>query len=140
MIYQDYEKAYDQYIKAQEWFEQALQEQERLITRTLPRAIRYDKQQAQRSDDVNPLDDYVIEKEEKRIDKKIARSRKLLEARLKILEMKEKDLRKSQHHLDKIYVLYHLEGHTPSQVANALNYSMAQVYRYINKLKKDEKK
>jgi hypothetical protein len=140
MKFLEYEKAYVKYLKAQEWFESALQEQEKLITQTTLRAIRYDKPVVQSTPDGNVMDEYVIKKEEKRIDKKIARTRKLLEDRLNFLRIKEADLRNSNDHIDKIYVLWRLEGQAPREIAKSLNYSVAQVYRTISTIKKDATK
>lgn len=135
MTFLEYERAKIKYYEAQEWFEQALSEQERLMTKTMPSAIRYDKANVKSSPNGNVLDDYVIAKEEKRIDKKISRMRKLLEDREKILSLKENELRKSHDNMDMIYLYWKIDGFSPNEIAKALNYSKSQVYRMIGNIK-----
>ena len=65
-LYLEYERIKNKYAAVQEQFAQALMEKERLFTRTLPSAIRYDKDKVQNSVDDNPLEDFVISAEEKK--------------------------------------------------------------------------
>ena len=135
MLFLEYERAKIKYYKAQMWFEEALSEQERLLTKTMPSAITYGKPNVQSSPNGNVLDDYVIAKEEKRIDKKISRMRKLMDDREKILKAKEQELRKSHDKLDLVYLNYWIDGLSPEGIAKALNYSKSQVYRMIGNIK-----
>lgn len=135
MIYLEYERLKEKYYLAQRWFDQALTEQERLITKTMPSAISYDKDSVQSSPSSNMLDDYVIEMEEKRVKEKIERMRLLVDSRESLLNSKEKELRKSHDKFDKIYVNHFIDGLSPKSIAKALNYSISQVYRMIEAIK-----
>lgn len=135
MIFLEYERAKIKYYTAQMWFEEALSEQERLITKTMPSAITYNKPNVKSSPKGNALDDYVIAKEEKRIDRKISRMRKLMDDREKILKVKEQELRKSHDKLDLVYLNWRIDGLSPEEIAKALNYSKSQVYRMIGNIK-----
>lgn len=135
MVFLDYEREKIKYYKAQEWFDEALNEQERLITRTMPSAIRYNKPVVQSSPDGNVMDDYVIAMEEKRIKRKIAHRRQLLEDRERLLSIKEKELRKSHDKIDIVYVNWKIDGQSPEQISEALHYSKSQVYRMIGGIK-----
>lgn len=135
MLFLDYERAKIKYYKAQMWFEEALSEQERLLTKTMPSAISYNKPNVKSSPNGNVLDDYVIAKEEKRIDKKISRMRKLMDDREKILTVKEMELRKSHDKMDLVYVKWKIDGQSPEEISEALHYSKSQVYRMIGGIK-----
>lgn len=135
MVFLDYEREKIKYYKAQEWFDEALNEQERLITRTMPSAIRYNKPVVQSSPDGNVMDDYVIAMEEKRIKRKIAHRRQLLEDRERLLSIKEKELRKSHDKMDIVYVNWKIDGHSPEEISEGLHYSKSQVYRMIGGIK-----
>ena len=135
MLFLDYERAKIKYYKAQMWFEEALSEQERLLTKTMPSAISYNKPNVKSSPNGNVLDDYVIAKEEKRIDKKISRMRKLMDDREKILKVKEQELRKSHDKMDLVYVKLKIDGQSPEEISEALHYSKSQVYRMIGGIK-----
>lgn len=135
MLFLEYERAKIKYYKAQMWFENALSEQERLITKTMPSAITYNKPNVKSSPKGNALDDYVIAKEEKRIDKKISRMRKLMDDREKILKVKEQELRKSHDKMDLVYTKWKIDGQSPEEISEVLHYSKSQVYRMIGGIK-----
>lgn len=135
MIFLDYERAKIKYYKAQSWFDDALTEKERLMTKTMPSAIRYDKANVKSTPNGNVLDDYVISMEEKKINKKIASRRHLLEDRERLLSLKEKELRKSHDKMDIVYVNWKIDGLSPEEISEALHYSKSQVYRMIGGIK-----
>lgn len=136
MQFLDYERAKNSYFKAQQWFEAALAEQERIITRTMPSAVNYSKPLVQNGSSANPLDEYVISKEEKKIEKRISKMRKLLDDRKTFLEIKERDVRASLDNLDKVYVMWRLDGMALNDIATSLKYSRSQVYRMTDTIKK----
>ena len=135
MVFLEYEREKRKFEKAQEWFDEALNEQERLITKTMPSAIRYNKPNVQSSQDGSVLDDYLIAMEEKKVKRKIANRRKLLEDRERLLTIKEKELRKSHDKMDVIYVHWNLDGQSPESISESLHYSKSQVYRVIGGIK-----
>ena len=119
-LYLEYERIKNKYAAVQEQFAQALMEKERLFTRTLPSAIRYDKDKVQNSVDDNPLEDFVISAEEKELDGKISRFRTLLDDWRVLLEVKEAELRKSKDIFNIIYVMRYIDGY-PDEIKALLN-------------------
>ena len=136
MIYLDYVKYKASFEMLQERFNEILTEKERLFTKTQPNAIRYDKEQIQCSVDGNILEDYVISMDEKRIDEQLNRLRIILLDREKLLEIKEKELRKSHCSDDRVYLLRYIDGLSINKIATAMCYSKRQVYRVLNKIDK----
>lgn len=137
MVFLEYERAKNKYSKAQMWLDDALTEQERLLTKTMPNAIRYDRVNVKSSPNGNVLDDYVIAKQEKKIDNKIFRMRQLLSDREKLLKLKEKELRVSKDKLDQIYCMRFVDNKRTYLIAKTLNYSESQIYRILDKIQKE---
>ena len=134
MIYPEYESCKIKVSELQNQFDKLLTEKERIFSKALPNAIRYDKENVQTSGGVNALEEYVIELDEKQIDEKLNQIRTLLEDRIKLLEMKEKELFKSQELHDKIYRMRFVEGCGIKKISKILNYSKAHVYRIIDEI------
>lgn len=132
----EYERCKAMYGKLQKAFERALLEKERLFTRTLPSAIRYDKDKVQSTVDVNPLEDFVINCEDKELEERIARYRQHLKDWGMLLDIKETELRQSRILLDRVYVCRYLEGLSIKRMCGILNYSRPQVYRKLSQLNK----
>ena len=140
MIYPEYESCKAKVSELQNQFDRLLTEKERIFTKALPNAIRYDKEHVQTSGGSNPLEEYVISLDEKQIDEKLNQIRILLDDRNRLLEMKEKELFKSQDLHDKVYRMRFIEGCGIKKIARILNYSKAHVYRILDEIKKHETK
>ena len=136
MIYLDYEEYRAKYLMLQGIFNRVLLEKEELFSKALPSAIRYDKDPVQHQSDSNAFEDYAISLEEKKIDVRLKRLRELLDDREKLLEMKEKELLKSQDINDKIYRFRYIDGYSINKISRSLNYSRSQVYRILNEISK----
>jgi hypothetical protein len=136
MVYLEYERYKARFYAAQKMFEDALLEKERLFTKTQPNAITYDRDPVQTSPNPNILDDYVIALETERIDERLEPYRVLLKDRECLLDLKERELRKSPDRYDKIYVCKYLDGMSTNRITKALNYSRAQVYRILKQISK----
>lgn len=136
MIYIEYEQYRCKYLDLQEQFNHFLTEKERILTKTLPNAIRYDKDKTSSSLDGNPLEDYVIELEESKVDESLDRIRQLLEDRERLLHLKEKELRMSQDAYDRIYRMKYLDCMGINKIAKIMHYSRSQVYRILENIKK----
>ena len=136
MIYIEYEQYRCKYLDLQEQFNHFLTEKERILTKTLPNAIRYDKDKTSSSLDGNPLEDYVIELEESKVDESLDRIRQLLEDRERLLQLKEKELRMSQDVYDRIYRMKYLDCMGTNKIAKIMHYSRSQVYRILENIKK----
>lgn len=136
MIYIEYEQYRCKYLDLQEQFNHFLTEKERILTKTLPNAIRYDKDKTSSSLDGNPLEDYVIELEESKVDESLDRIRQLLEDRERLLQLKERELRMSQDVYDRIYRMKYLDCMGINKIAKIMHYSRSQVYRILENIKK----
>lgn len=133
-IYLEYERIKTKYTALQEQFARILLEKERLYTKTLPSAIRYDKEKVMSTIDGNPLEEFVINVEDKALDEKIARFRELLTDWAVLLETKERELRRSKDIFNKIYVLKYLDNYSVSRIAKILHYDRTQIYRKLKQM------
>ena len=136
MTYLEYERFKVKYNDLQERFALILMEKERLFTKVLPSAIRYDKDRVQSSIDGNPLENYVISLDEENIDEKLTQLRESLKDWEMLLKMKEKELRASHAIPDKIYVYRYIDGYGINKIAKTISYSKSQVYRILNQIDK----
>ena len=136
MVYLEYETLKAKYRRVQEAYDNVLTEHERLFTRTLPKAITYDKDTVQSSPSADMLANYVISEEEKGIDDKLKSLKRLLKERRRLLMAKEEELRMSKNKSDIIYTLKYLDGFGVHKIANTLHYSVSQVYRTLEKIEK----
>ena len=137
-VYIDYEIYKCKYLEIQAKYNEILTEKENLFTKTQPNAIRYDKLQIEGGKLVgNGFDEYLIAKEEDKIDERLTEARQLLEDRERLLKLKEKELRASKDKLDQIYCMRFVDNKRPYAIARALNYSESQIYRILDKIQKD---
>ena len=136
MTYLEFEKYKVMYDDLQERFAQILLEKERLFTKALPSGIRYDKEQVQCSIDGNPLEEYVMSLDEENIDEKLSQIRESLKDWEILMNLREKELRKSHSVPDRIYVMRFIDGYGINRIANTINYSKSQVYRIVNQINK----
>ena len=132
--YIEYERIKIKYTALQEQFAHILLEKERLYTKTLPSAIRYDKEKVLSTIDGNPLEEFVINVEDKALDEKINRFRQLLQDWAVLLEIKEGELRKSKDIYNRIYVLKYLDNYSVSRIAKVLHYERTQIYRKLKQM------
>ncbi len=136
MIYLEYEQYKARYRFLQERFEKVLLEKEILFTRTLPNAIRYDRDQVQTSIDGNVLDDYVISLEEQKIDETLDHIRTSLKDWQILIDLKENELRKSKDKYDRVYLLRFIDGVGINRIAREMSYSRAQIYRILRQIER----
>lgn len=134
--YLEYERIKDRYNNFQALFAQVLLEKERLLTKTLPNAIRYDREKVLVSVDGNPLENYMIAVEDEGLEEKLSQYRQNLKDWRVLLEIKEGELRKSQEKTDKIYVMRCIDGYGINRIAKIMSYSKSQVYRILDKIYK----
>lgn len=136
MVYLEYERLKNKYRRIQEQYDEVITEHERLFTKTLPKAITYDKDCVQSSPSADMMINYVISEEEKGIDEQMRKLKRILRERRRLLLTKEEELRMSKNKYDVIYTLKFLEGYGNKKIANTLHYSLAQVYRMVTNIEK----
>ena len=132
MLYLDYELYKIRYLETQKKYNEILSEKEELFTRTQPKAVRYDKEKVSGGSGSNAFDDYLIKKDEKRIDERLAEAKSLLDDRKLLMELKEAELRASKDTIDKIYVRRYLDHVRVNRIASQIGYSESQIYRILN--------
>ena len=132
--YLEYEQTKDNLERAKKLFAKAILEKERLITKTMPSAITYDKDSVMSSRDDNPLESYIISSETKHVDQLIAKYRQSLSDWSVLLEYQEKELRKSKDKYDIIYTLKCIDCMGINKIARIMNYSKSQVYRILKQI------
>lgn len=137
--YIDYENYLVRYERIQRAFIGVLLEKEKLLTRTLPCAIRYDKDKVQNTIDDNPLEDYIISVEENELDVKIERLRRHLDDWRVLMDVKEQELRKSQVLIDRVYVMKHLDGLSVNKICRILHYEKTRIYELLTEIAKNGK-
>lgn len=139
MIYPEYETCLIKYRNIQDHFFDVLMEKERLLKKLLPNATTYDKDKVQGTPSDNPLEDYIMECDEKQIDEQIEKYKGLIVDVEKLVRSKEKELRLSQDKFDKIYRMRYLDGYGINKIVKLMNYSRPQIYRYLKMIEKNRK-
>lgn len=137
MLFIEYEIYKRKYLDAQRLYNEILEEQEELFSQTQPNAIRYDLDKVQSSGDANILENYVIAKEQRRIEERLKEAKEMLEARADFLKYAEKDLRASKHIVDIVYCCRYLDNMKVKKIMRVTNYSKAQIFRILNRIKTD---
>lgn len=131
MVYLDYALFQQKYFDTQKKYDEILNEQEELFTRTQPKAVQFKEPSGGSSCNVNALDNYLIEKDRRQIDKRLAEIKSLMSARKELLQIKERELRSSCDCHDKIFRMKYIDHRTIRQIARNTGYSDSQVYRIL---------
>lgn len=139
MVYPEFESCLIRYRSIQDHFFDVLMEKERLLTKLLPNATTFDKDKVQGTPSNNPLEDYIMECDEKQIDEQIEKYKVLIIDVERLVKSKEKELRLSQDKFDKIYRMRFLDGMGIAKICKAMNYSRPQIYRYLKTIEKNRK-
>lgn len=134
MLFLDYEEYKNRYIASQKQYDEILQEKEELFAKTQPSAVRFDKERVTGGAIENAFDEYLVKKERKQIDDRLAEARNLLSDRKRLLALKREELYASNDILDKVYRMNHIEHIRAYKIARIINYSVSQVYRYLEQI------
>lgn len=138
-IYVTYEEYKRRYYEVQKLYNRILEEKERLFAKTQPKSTKFDKINVDGGCPSSSFDDYLIEKDEKQIDKRLNEVKTISEDRRKLLNIKESELRNSKEWIDKLYVYKYLEHLSVKKIIHLIPYEEAQVYRMLNEIKKNLK-
>lgn len=134
-IYIAYEECKRKYNDLQKIYIGILEEQERLFAKTQPKSLNLNKISIDGGKKNNLIDDYLILKEKKQIDKRLKEIQALMNDRKVLLDKKEIELRNSTEWIDKIYVYKYLEKFKVKKIINIMPYEAAQVYRMLNEIR-----
>lgn len=139
MKYLLHNKRYTDYLNAQEELNAILNEWILAFQKTQPRGTSYgDKVQA--SNNSKPIEDYVIEVEEKHLYRRINDARLILHGKAELLQIAENELKASKNIWDMIYCKKWVEGKRPKDIYRELdlmgmNYSISQIYEIQKRIK-----
>lgn len=101
---------------------------------TQPQGINTDQEKVTGGNPKNNFDKYLILKEEKRIEERLAEAKALVAEREELLNIKKAELYQSQEPEDVIYRLRFIERATVRRIAFNVNYSERQVFRMLKKI------
>ena len=122
---------------AQKIYDNIVSEKEELFISTQPKAVTYDTEKVAGGTPSNVFDDYLIQQEFKQLDERLDIARSILEDRIRLLRLKEEQLRHSSNPYDKAYVCRYLDRIQVYKVANEIGYSEPQTYRILRIIRKD---
>ena len=140
MLYIEYEEYKTRYYEVQKKYNQILNEKEELFARTQPKATQITGEKTTGGKHVNAFDEYLIQKEKKNIDQRLEEVKSILEDRERLLKLKEQELRASKDSYDKIYRCRYIDRLTIDKTTRISNYSRAQVFNILNKIKRSIRK
>lgn len=137
MVYMAYVDCKAKYLLTKRDYDALISEKERLFAQTQPKATRFDKEKVKNSNISNAFDDYLIAKEQKRLDERLEEIRSIVQDRGKLLEIAETELRQSKDIFDRIFRMRYLDGYSCARIAKAIHYSRSQVYRILDVMREN---
>ena len=137
--YIEYEKCKNQCYEAQCKYNNLLAEKERLFSATQPQAIKFDKEVVSGGKPSNSFEKYLIIKEQKQIDERLAELKSIVDDFNHLLNIKCNQLEKSNNIKDKIYYYRIVKRGSIAFVCRKVGYQEAQVFRYLKEIKEDLK-
>lgn len=135
-----YESCQAMYMRVLDMYNAALTQKEMLFQRTQPQGIQIKPDKIEGSGGSNPLEEYMIRKDELQIDRRIEEARVMLEYRDELLQKAERDLRASRGTWDMIYVYRYLDNRTVRWIAKKMNYSQRNIYMILERIRRKSAK
>lgn len=135
--YLEHRRRYIEYRQAQEDLNAILNEWILAFQRTIPKITYGDKVQG---NPTNKVEEYVIELENKQLRQRQQIAEQIISGKAKLLEIAEKDLRKSHNIYDLIYTFKWVDEMRPKEIYRRLdlmgmNYSTSQIYEITKRIK-----
>lgn len=134
MIYVEVETARLKYNEACRIYDDLIAEKERLYAMTQPGAVVFDKERVSGGAQKNVFEEYVIKKDELKLDFRISEARDILMERKKLYEVMLEELRRSKDVYDRIYRYRIIERQKIYRVAMNVGYSESQTKRILKKI------
>lgn len=135
MVYVEYNEFKTKYIEAQRVCNKILAEKEKLFEMTQPKGQNFENERVNGGAKNSVFDEYLIEKESKQIDERLAEAKNILENRKLLLELKESELRQSKDYHDIIYAYHYIDGLNVFKIAKRIPYHERQIYRILKTIK-----
>ncbi len=132
MNWLEYDRYFRLYLSAQRQYDAILTEKSELFAQTQPQAVNTEKIRVIGGVTGNPYDNYVIAKEERRIDERLSEAESILYGREELLRQKEKDLRASKDIRDKIYCMRMIDRAQIRVICRETHYSRSQIFRILD--------
>lgn len=137
MRYLEHRRRYIEYKQAQDDLNNILNEWIVAFQRTMPKISYGDKVQGNPS---NKTEEYVIEIENKRLRERSKVAEEIMHQKGILLDIAEKDLRKSKNIYDLIYTMKYVDELRPKDIYRKLdlmgmNYSPSQIYEVTRRIK-----
>ena len=140
MVYIEYEIFRIKYLDSQQAYDEILTEKEELFAKTQPKSVKFDQERVGGSMTDSSFDDYLIQKERKKIDLRLSEAKTIMEEREELLHIKEQELRNSNEVIDRLYCLRILDRQKMARIARTINYSESHIYRLMGEIFKTMKK
>ena len=135
MLYIEYQDFKNKYAEAQKKYDEILSQKEKLFSMTQPKATTFDKERVSGGLPTNSFEEYLIAKEEKKIDEQLKEIKSILDDRERLLLIKEKELRISKDWYDKIYTYYFIDKLSTYKIEKRVPYSQKQIWNIVKKIK-----
>lgn len=137
MRYLEHRRRYLEYRQAQEDLNNILNEWLLAFQKTMPRISYGDRVQG---NPTNKIEEYIIEIENKHLHQRKQIAEQIIDGKAKLLELAEKDLRKSHNIYDLIYTFKWVDEMRPKEIYRKLdlmgmNYSNSQIYEITKRIK-----
>lgn len=136
MLYVEYEEYKSRYYEVQRKYNDILNEKEELFARTQPKATQISGEKTIGGKHENAFDEYLIQKERKNIDKRLAEVKSILDDRERLVKLKEQEIRASNNSYDKIYRCRYIDRLTIDKTVRISNYSRSQVFNILKEIRK----
>ena len=136
MLYVVYEQYKTKLYNAQKDLDNILSEKEELFARTQPQSTKYDKEPVKGGSPSNSFDEYLITKEKKQIEERLAEAKSIVNDRKELLLGKEEELRQSKNEYDIIYKYYFIDCLSIRQIERRIPSSKSEINRKLQKIKK----
>ena len=135
--YLEHRRRHIEYRQAQEDLNAILNEWILAFQRTIPKITYGDRVQG---NPTNKVEEYVIELENKQLRQRQQIAEQIISGKAKLLEIAEKDLRKSHNIYDLIYTFKWVDEMRPKEIYRRLdlmgmNYSTSQIYEITKRIK-----
>lgn len=135
MLYIEYQDYKNKCLEAQKKYDEILSQKEKLFSMTQPKATTFDKERVAGGLQTNSFEEYLIAKDEKKIDEQLEEIKSILDDRERLLLIKEKELRISKDWHDKIYTYYFIDKLSTYKIEKRVPYSQKQIWNIVEKIK-----